>query len=87
MDRGEKWEEGAITVEPFFFLHLFGISSPCAKFQSGEALAVFVEKKKKRGREAISPERDDERRCTQTRTCRVHAFKRQRSEGERSLSG
>lgn len=35
-------------MESFFF-HLFGISSPPAKFQSGEALALFVEKKKRGG--------------------------------------
>lgn len=44
--------EGEITESFFFFL--FGISSPCAKFQSGEALALFVEKWRKG---TISPER------------------------------
>lgn len=47
---GEK-REGEITK---FFFQLFGISSPRAKFQSREALAVFVEKRRK---EAISPKR------------------------------
>lgn len=36
------------------FLQLFGILSPCAKCQNGEALSLFVEKW---GRGAISPER------------------------------
>lgn len=50
--RGRGGKEGRRDNKVFF--QLFGISSPRAKFQSREALAVFVEKRRK---EAISPKR------------------------------
>lgn len=75
--REGEGEEGRRDNSRIFFFQFFGISSPCAKFQSREALALFAEKRRK---EAISPKRVVKANVLRQELQSTHV-QRQRSEG------